>query len=58
MALPAARYQSLGGHASVRRAIAEDLAIASVAFGHGLPAGAHTPGAGECLIKYRITPEG
>lgn len=58
MALPAARYQSLGGHASVRRAIAEDLAIASVAFGHGLPVGAHTPGAGKCLIAYRMYPGG
>lgn len=55
MAMPAAEYRRIGGHAAVRGEIAEDLAFAEVADRAGVPVQSTTGGA---LVGYRMYPEG
>jgi hypothetical protein len=55
LALPAAEYRRIGGHAAVKGEIAEDLALAAAADRAGLPV--HSTLGGD-LVGYRMYPEG
>ena len=55
LAVPAADYWRIGGHAAVRDAVADDLALAHLADRAGVPV--HST-LGDDLIGYRMYPEG
>lgn len=52
LAMPRAAYDTCGGHAAVRDAIAEDIALACTAAAHGIPVGAWIGGNDVAFRMY------